>query len=113
MIVNWVLESGDHPVHIVRYENLKRDVAKEVGKMLHFLHIPFNEQELSQRLKSDFNMFKRRHDNDGDFEHYSAKQMEFVRMTISDTMQLVQEYNKTETLKLEDYTCPTNNEIAI
>ena len=99
---NWVLDSNKQAVQVIRYEDLKQDVPGEVAKVLTFLKIPFNKEELPQRLESDFTTFKRKHTNDN-FEHYSTKQTEHVRSVLVDTIKLAQQVNKSDILRLEEY----------
>ena len=49
----WLLVEGaghDHPVHVVKFEDLKSNTSLEVGKILDFLGFPFNEEELTRKL---------------------------------------------------------------
>ena len=99
---NWVLDSNNQSVHVVRYEDLKRDIPSEVAKMLTFLNIPFNRDELPLRLDNDFTAFMRKHTGDN-FEHYSSSQTVYIRTTLMDTIKLAQEANKSDILRIEDY----------
>ena len=99
---NWVLDSCKQAVHVVRYEDLQRNVPGEVAKILNFLKIPFNKEELPIRLDGDFTKFKRKHTNDN-FEHFSSNQTEFIRRTLVDTIKLARLANKSHILQVEDY----------
>lgn len=99
---NWVLNSHNQAVHVVRYETLQQDVIGEVSKMLSFLKIPFIKEELPTRLHGDFTKFKRKHINDK-FEHYSSSQTEFIQRMLMDTIKLAQLANKSHVLQIEDY----------
>jgi iron only hydrogenase large subunit-like protein len=99
---NWVLDSHERAVHVVRYEDLQRDVPREVAKMLNFLKIPFNKEELPIRLDGDFTKFKRKHTNDN-FEHFSGNQTEFIKKELVDTIKLTQLANKSHVIQVEDY----------
>lgn len=102
-LINWVLNStDDHPVHVVRYEDLKRNAPGELAKMLTFLKIPYRDEELPTRLHDDFTTFKRQHIDDH-FEHYSSGQKEYIKSMLLDTIRLVQSVNKTKMLKLKEY----------
>ena len=49
----WLLVDGtthSHPVHVVKFEDLKSNTSVEVGKILNFLGFPFNEEELAETL---------------------------------------------------------------
>ena len=47
------------PVHIVKYEDLKLATLKEVKRMLDFLQFPYEEEELKERITTDFSTFYR------------------------------------------------------
>ena len=47
------------PVHIVKYEDLKLDTLKEVKRMLDFLQFSYEEEELKERITTDFSTFYR------------------------------------------------------
>ena len=46
-----VNRSHDHPIHVVKFEDLKSNTSLEVGRLLNFLGFPYNEEELSKTLK--------------------------------------------------------------
>ena len=48
-----------HPVHVVKYEDLKLDTLKEVRGMLDFLHFKYEENDLEARINTSFNTFHR------------------------------------------------------
>ena len=58
---SWLADSitKGHPIHVVKFENLKLDTFKEVKDMLDFLRFEYEEEELSARIKTDFNTFRR------------------------------------------------------
>lgn len=100
---NWVIDSiNDHPVHVVRYESLKRNTTYEVAKMLTFLDVPYSRKNLSTRLRDDFTTFKRNHTSDS-FEHYSMSQKEHIRDVLLETIHLAQSANLTSLLQLDEY----------
>ena len=102
-IKNWVLDSiNSHPVHIVRYENMRSNTTSEVAKMLSFLHIPFNKVTLADKLQNDFTTFKRKHTSDN-FEHLSSSQKQHIKSVLIDTIELAESANLTNILGLKDY----------
>ena len=104
-IINWVLKSSDeHPVHVVRYEDLKKDTPGELSKILTFLRIPHTVKDISSRLLEDFTTFKRRHVNDN-FEHYSRSQKQYIKSVLLDTIKLTQSTDRSilDIMHLEEY----------
>ena len=101
-ITNWVLKSThEHPVHVVQYEDLKKDTPGEISKILTFLHVPNNLEDISLRLQEDFTSFKRQHVDDN-FEHFSSSQKEHIKSVLLDTINLMQS-TENELLDLEEY----------
>ena len=95
---NWYL-SG-HPVLVVRYEDLKLDILRQVKRILNFLEFPYMEKELKQRMAEDFGKFHR--PPHPDFEHFTPWQKVFVRGTVKQTIKLLKE-NRHNTLGIEEY----------
>ena len=95
---NWYL-SG-HPVLVVRYEDLKLDILRQVKRMLDFLGFPYIEEELKKRMAEDFGKFHR--PPHPDFEHFTPQQNVFVQRTVKQTIKLLKE-NGGDTLGIEKY----------
>ena len=103
-ITKWVLANDPtHPVLVVRYEDLKQDTVREIERMLDFLHIPYNKGDLPLILAADFNTFKRPHNRNNDFEHYTSAQKVHMKSTLMNVINLTQEKNMTHLLRLTDY----------
>ena len=49
MLRNWVILGKDHPVLLVKYENLKNNTLGEVKRMLHFMKVEFSDKEVESR----------------------------------------------------------------
>lgn len=101
-IEKWVLRKHvDHPVLVVRYEDLKTDTVKEVERMLVFLKQSFDPLELPNRLAEDYTTFKRAHDVQ--FERYTGEQKLYIESVLLETLTLTQDSNMTHMLRLDDY----------
>ena len=61
MIRNWLVNSRNHPVLLVKYEELKQNTLQEVLRMLNFLMVPYSKDMVEQRLAAGFNSFQRSH----------------------------------------------------
>ena len=97
-LVNWVLKEEQHPVHVVRYEDLQQDTVSELKKMLNFLNISYNDTDIKLRLKDGYD---RPHNHD-DFERYSSEQKEFTKSILMATISLM-ESSSIHVLKLHEY----------
>ena len=102
-LTNWVLSPSDeHPVHVVRYEDLKKNTAVELAKILNFLKIPYSDEYLRLSLQDDFTKFKRKHVSDN-FQHYSSSQKQHIKDVLFQTISLAELANKTNALRLDEY----------
>jgi hypothetical protein len=62
----WLLVEGsshDHPIHVVKFEDLKSNTSLEVGKLLNFLGFPYNEEELTRKLNGTISDALQGYDN--------------------------------------------------
>lgn len=101
---NWVLnQTPEHPVVVVKYEDLKKDTMTEVEKILTFLGFSFDENYVSQRLAEDFTMFKRPHSKESEFERYTGDQLQHMKSVVLQAIKLVEEKLMTHVVKLDDY----------
>ena len=71
----------------MRYEDIKADTVREVKRMLEFIKFPYKESELVERLATGFNDFHRA--SHPTFDHYTAKQKEYVRAKVKETVQFL------------------------
>ena len=101
MVRNWLVNSRNHPVLVVKYEELKQNTLHEVLRMLDFLKVPYSEDVVEQRLIAGFNSFQRRHHED-DFDHYVPEQQNFVRNAVISANKLLEE-NHLSHLSLQSY----------
>lgn len=103
-IQRWVLrQSSDHPVMVIRYEDLQQDTVKEVGGMLSFLQLHLDPEDLTERLREDFTTFKRPHCETCDFEHYTANQTLHMKSSLQHAIHLAEQTNMSHILKLDEY----------
>ena len=65
-----------HPVLVVRYEDLKRDEAGEVRRMLEFLQVAYSEE----RLGASYTHFYRNHTDT--FKHFTPEQKNLINAKI-------------------------------
>ncbi len=88
MIKNWIIQSAKHRVLVVKFENVKLDTASEVKRMLKFLHIPYNDSQLEQKLMQGYRVYHRSHHGE-DFEHYTPELKKYVSKGISNIVDLL------------------------
>ena len=58
-IRHWFIFNERHPALVVRYESLKSNTLHEVERMMAFLGIRPRNENLSERLESGFDAFRR------------------------------------------------------
>lgn len=86
---------------VVRYEDIKEDHVTQVERMLKFLEFPFDETDLKEKLRKEFETFKRPRKEE--FEHYTCEQKKYVNTILLDTIKILTQHNMEKFLKLEDY----------
>lgn len=89
MVIIYVIKSLDHPILIVYYEDLKRNVMKEMKRMLHFLDFPFSTTDMHRTMLSGFDQFHRNHSDE--FEHYTEDQIQLINGVINWVIDCVHE----------------------
>ena len=98
---NWVFNNS-HPVHVMSYEDLKRDTVREVEKVLDFLKFPYRHNELVERLRQDYIVFQRPHTNDN-FQHFSPEQKENLKTALSTVMANARACGKSNLFHFDEY----------
>ena len=106
LIENWILRqsrNNSNKVLVVKYEDLKQDTLKEIGRMMTFLGLPFDKEVVAHRLAEDFTDFKQPHNAGSDFEHYRFDQIMRVKDAVLRAIRLTEKSNMTHVLDLTDY----------
>ena len=98
----WVLDNDQHPVHVVRYEDLLINTVGEVEKILDFLQFPYVHEDLVHKLEQNLTEFQRSHSND-DFHHFSPEQKSKLRIALMATWDSSKEVGKADLLRLDEY----------
>ena len=77
---SWIITSKNHPILVVRYEDLKDNTLGEMERMLDFLGFAYTREELARRLEKGYTAFKRT--NHGNFEHYTQEQKKYIQKLV-------------------------------
>ena len=105
MIYNHVINrKPTHPLLVVRYEDLKLDSVREVQRMLHFLDIAVDKDELLQRLEQNsFNTYHRNHTRSSQFNPYTHSQTKYWNSVILDAENSLHSNGITNFIPLRSY----------
>jgi hypothetical protein len=101
-LLQWIIYQDKHPIHILRYEDLKQDTVGEIEKTLDFLDVSYDPETVRKKLNLDYADFKRPHDRN-DYEHYSVEQKEFVKSVLLDVNIAAKTAKKAHLLRLDEY----------
>ena len=101
-LLQWIIYQDKHPIHILRYEDLKQDTVGEIEKTLDFLDVSYDPETVRKKLNLDYADFKRPHDRN-DYEHYSVEQKEFVKSVLLDVNVAARRAKKAHLLRLDEY----------
>lgn len=86
----FLLNTHSHPVMVARYEDLKKNLEVELARMLNFMQVPYRLSQLRQCVDKGYSKYKR--SKDGEFEHYTAQQREYVSNIIRETAEELDVY---------------------
>ncbi len=102
-ISGWIVGGKFNPFLVIRYEDVKKNSAKEVLKMVKFLGFQdlFTEESVQDKLKEGYSSFYRNHEDD--FEHFTAQQSELISNTVTDTLQLLADNGLQDSFPIKDY----------
>ena len=98
----WVIDQNTHPVHVMRYEDLRQDTVIEIEKTLTFLNVSYDSDTLERELSEGYSEFERPHRCD-DFEHFSDEQKQFMMSVLLDLNEAAEKANKSHLLRLSEY----------
>ena len=90
-------------MHVVSYEDLKRDAVREVEKILDFLKFSYTHDDLVERLNHDYSDFQRPHSHVTDFQHFSPEQKDYLRNTMMDMIELAKRAGKMDLFRFDEY----------
>ena len=76
---------------VVFYEDLKRELARELRRMVEFLDHPCTPEQLNRAVEDGYSAYYRNHTDT--FEHYTPDQTTFINNIILLTIQVVQKTN--------------------
>ena len=101
-IRHWFIFNERHPALVVRYESLKSNTLHEVERMMAFLGIRPRNENLSERLESGFDAFRRKHSNET-FNHFTNGQKIYINEGVRAVATLLDFRNKTHLLDVNQY----------
>lgn len=74
-VLGWLIANRGHPIHVVKYEQLKLDTKGELEKIMKFLQVPYSRRQLDRVVHAGYSEFKRKHKH---VEYYTEAQREYV-----------------------------------
>ena len=101
-VIGWLINNHNHPVMVVKYEDLKRDILPEVMMMLDFLEFPYSVASIMRILKKDYSEFKRQHKNVM-FEHFTPTQKAIIQTVIRNTTYILKSHGLSEICDITEY----------
>jgi len=89
-VINW-LYVYNGPVLVVEYEEMKKDVAKQLQRMLNFLEHPHTDKDIQCVLNKQLEAFHRHKDKQ--FDPFTRKQRKLVQASILKIAKLLSKYD--------------------
>ena len=102
-VLAWTVNNGGHPVIVVKYEDMKTNISRELQRMLDFLQVSYTEMQLQSVVSKGYNTFKRNHSLDDDFEHFTPAQRLFVNLLVRTTKTKLEEHGLADKCNLTSY----------
>lgn len=84
----FLLHNYNHPVMVVRYEDLKKNTKYELRRMLDFMQVPYRQSQLDKIVNKGYSKYKRKKTLK-EFDHYTLEQREYVRSVIKETADIL------------------------
>ena len=102
-ISGWIVDGKFNPFLVIKYEDVKNNLAKEVLKMVKFLGFQdlFTEGSIQAKLREGYNSFYRNHEDN--FEHFTTQQSQLISITVTETMQLLADNGMQNSFPIKDY----------
>ena len=97
----WVLGNLGHPLLVVRFEDLKKDAAAEIKRIMDFLKVPYSDGEVRKRLMEGFGGFQRKHHDE--YDHFMPEQRQSVLSVVQQTVHLLSNGNHHDSFGVEEY----------
>lgn len=91
-----------HPVLVVRYEDLVQDTQHELKRILEFVEVPYSSKQLQEVVRSGYSDYRRHHEAELEFEHYTMKQKKRVNQMVSSLLKLLKK-NGYDSMDVTDY----------
>ena len=100
-VVKWAKFGKKRPLLVVYFEDLKTNYTGEVERMLDFLQISYSKEQLEERLKPGFTLFKRNHSKA--FEHYTIEQKATIMRMIARTKKELEDNGIQDVIQIQRY----------
>lgn len=97
-----ITSNPEHPVLIVSYEELVQNTGAQLRRMLAFLGVRYDAEELDRRLMKNLATFQRQHSNSTRLP-FTAWQLEAVKKHVRLTVQLLDKYPHAQTVVRKYY----------
>ena len=79
-VLAWIMNNHDHPVLVVKYEDVKNNTESELRRILDFLQVPYSSSRLKEVVARGYHMYRRKHSEL--FDHYTSGQRDTVTSAI-------------------------------
>ena len=97
----WITNNHDHPVLIVKYEDIKNNPQSELRRMLDFVQVPYSSSRLKQVVARGYRTYRREHSET--FDHYTPDQRDTVRSAIERVSKCLKESDLLEKANVSLY----------
>ena len=104
-INGWIVNNHRHPLLVVKYENLKKNTALELKRMLDFLQVPYSTSRLGEVVGRGYSAYKRKHQEE--FDHYTTDQRNVLRNVVERVSESLKNNDLLEVADVSSYQTAT------
>lgn len=97
MISSWLLDNKNHPVLVVKYEDLELDIMDELSRILSFLDVPYSNSKL------DGVKWKGKQSVEETAKSYSADQVMYINTIVRAAITALSANTPTKYINLTSY----------
>ena len=85
----WIANNHNHPVLVIKYEDIKNNTQAELRRMLDFLQVPYSYSRLNEVVARGYRMYQREHSET--FDHYTSGQRDIMRSAVEQVSKSLRE----------------------
>ena len=100
-ILGWIVNNMDHPVLVVKYEDLVGNTHREIKRILDYIQVPYYTSRLNDVVNQGYSKYKRKHLYE--FDHYTALQRLLIKSVMKSTSSVLSDHGLLHIANISSY----------